>query len=133
MLRALFKAIVILAAMLICLMIVFSVLGVVAYFAVPMLGSSAPVAVFRVPGEIAGGIARFAFLLGPVFVLGFLICLAVLALRLLGDHERSDNREESRILLDVNRGLSRLEERVEALETLLLTKSERERRRRTSV
>jgi hypothetical protein len=134
MLRALFKAVVILAAVFICLMIVASVLSMTTFFAVPFLGTQAIASVARIPAEVAGGIARFAFMLGPVFVLGFLICLAVLALRLLGEHERPESRDEGRVLLEVHQDLSRMEERIEALETLLLTKRDRAgRRSRTSV
>ena len=134
MLRPIFKAIIMLAALLICLMIVASVLSMFSLIAVPVAGAHAISSMARIPGELIGGLGRFAFMVGPVFVLGFLICLGVLALRLLGDHERPESRDESRTLLEVNRSLARMEERIEALETLLLTKRERgSRRSRTPV
>jgi hypothetical protein len=128
MLRGLLKAVVILAALVICLMIVSSVL----YLTVPFLNLQAVEGALHVPVQVFGGLARLVFVLGPVFVLGFLICLAALALRLLGEHERPESRSESQTLFDVHRGLSRLEERIEALETLLLTKRDRTGRSRTS-
>lgn len=129
MFRALFKAVVILAALLICLMIFASAL----YIAVPFLDGRIAGGALHVPVQVFGGLARFAFLLGPVFVLGFLICLAVLALRLLGDNDRPGSQDESRTLLEVHRGLSRMEERIEALETLLLMKRDRAGRPRARV
>lgn len=67
--------------------------------------------------------------LGPVLLLIALICLGLALWKVLrGDTSKNHQRldaEESRIMQELYRGLSRLEERVESLETILLDRASR--------
>jgi len=81
--------------------------------------------------------AWFPTFVAPVVLLGFLFCLVVLAWCLLRPGASRDrdrlSAEESRLMQEVYHGLSRLEERVEALETILMdrtTEAPRERETR---
>lgn len=69
--------------------------------------------------------SRLALIGGPLFVLGVLFCLALLGWRLLGNEPAAPGRkaaaDESRMTQEIYHGLSRVEERVEALETILLS------------
>jgi phage shock protein B len=73
--------------------------------------------------------------LGPVLLLTIFVCLALAVLWKLRRGETSRNHqrldaEESRTMQELYRGLSRLEERVESLETILLDRASRSRVRR---
>ncbi len=62
--------------------------------------------------------------IGPALVLAMLICLVLVAIKILKggtskNHERAQ-AEESRTMQELYQGFSRMEERVEALETILL-------------
>ncbi len=66
---------------------------------------------------------------GPVLLLIVLICLTLTLWKALRsdtskNHQRLD-AEESRIMQELYRGMSRLEERVESLETILLDRASR--------
>lgn len=68
---------------------------------------------------------------GPVLLLIVLICLTFTLWKVLrGDTSKNRERldaEESRVMQELYRGLSRLEERVESLETILLDRAGRSR------
>ena len=68
---------------------------------------------------------------GPVLLLIVLICLTFTLWKVLrGDTSKNHQRldaEESRVMQELYRGLSRLEERVESLETILLDRAGRSR------
>lgn len=71
----------------------------------------------------------FLIALGPVLLLIVLICLSLALWKVLRgdtskDHQRLD-AQESRMMQELYRGLSRLEERVESLETILLDRASR--------
>ena len=72
--------------------------------------------------------------LGPVLLLTILVCLALALWKVLrGDTSKNHQRldaEESRIMQELYRGFSRLEKRVESLETVLLDRASRSRVRR---
>lgn len=94
----------------------------------------AGVGLFRVPDidrwlSSTPGSLTYYIALGPVLLLVVLIFLSLALWRVLkGDtsenHQRLD-AEESRIMQELYRGLSRLEERVESLETILLDRASR--------
>ena len=71
--------------------------------------------------------------LGPVLLLTILVCLALALWKVLrGDTSKNHQRldaEESRIMQELYRGFSRLEKRVESLETVLLDRASRVRRK----
>ena len=77
---------------------------------------------------------RYLMILSPVLLLAILVCLALALWKVLrGDTSKNHQRldaEESRIMQELYRGLSRLEERVESLETILLDRAGRSRVRR---
>ena len=68
-----------------------------------------------------GFISVLAFIVLGLFLIG---CLILLGFKLLrggfSNNERHRHNEETRVIQDVYKGLSKMEERVEALETLLM-------------
>ena len=52
------------------------------------------------------------------------------ALRLKYRHDRRYDADDTRIMQEINRGMQRMEDRVESLETLLMDRPERSRSRR---
>jgi phage shock protein B len=74
-----------------------------------------------------GWIPGVSLVLGPIVLLGILFCivLVIRALSAIGRSKEPDRQtgEESRLMQELHRGLARLEDRVEALETLLLDRT----------
>ncbi|MDJ0818928.1 MAG: phage-shock protein [Desulfobacterales bacterium] len=66
-----------------------------------------------------------SFVLIPL-VVGATIVISIKLLK--GGTSRKDQAEDSKIIQEIYQGLSRMEERVEALETILLDREKRERR-----
>lgn len=68
---------------------------------------------------------QLTMIVAPVFVLGFLCCLVLIAWRVLvrgpARSGGSAGIEEGRMMQELYKELSRVEERVEALETILLS------------
>ena len=66
-----------------------------------------------------------SFVLIPL-VVGATIVISIKLLK--GGTSRKDQAEDSKIIQEIYQGLSRMEERVEALETILLDREKRDRR-----
>ena len=67
------------------------------------------------------------------FLIVLTICTTIVvlrALRLKYRHDRRYDADDARIMQEINRGMQRMEDRVEALETLLMDRPERSRSRR---
>ncbi len=67
------------------------------------------------------------------FLIVVTICVTIVvlrALRLKYRHDRRYDADDARIMQEINRGMQRMEDRVEALETLLMDRPERSRARR---
>ena len=64
--------------------------------------------------------------LPALLVVGATIVISIKLLK--GGTSRKDQAEDSKIIQEIYQGLSRMEERVEALETILLDREKRERR-----
>ncbi len=68
-----------------------------------------------------------------IFLVVLTICVTVVALRALRlkyRHDRRYDSDDARIMQEINRGMQRMEDRVEALETLLMDRPERARSHR---
>lgn len=140
MLRFLGKLVLLLATLLFGFLMVLVLLSVFAPTALRAFGYTPSfVRASNMQSMVFHSITRLSMLLGPLFLLGFLFCLALVAWRVLA-HEKSREAERrdvegSRTMQELYQGLSRLEERVEALETILLERARRTRtpERRTGV
>lgn len=125
MLRGLIRAAMALAWLAFLLLILFSVFGVVlAIVPKGMQALSLGLTPFRMAGWATMGIV-------PIFLLALFVCVMIVVGRAIGalaERDREAEPEDSRMLQEVHRGLARMEERIDALETILLS----ERRRRTS-
>ncbi|MCH8203700.1 MAG: phage-shock protein [Candidatus Hydrogenedentes bacterium] len=67
------------------------------------------------------------------FLIVLTICAMIVALRALRlkyRHARRYDADDTRIMQEINRGMQRMEDRVESLETLLMDRPERSRSRR---
>ena len=67
------------------------------------------------------------------FLIVLTICTTIVvlrALRLKYRHARRYDADDTRIMQEINRGMQRMEDRVESLETLLMDRPERSRSRR---
>ena len=67
------------------------------------------------------------------FLIVVTICVTIVilrALRLKYRHDRRYDADDTRIMQEINRGLQRMEDRVEALETLLMDRSDFKRTHR---
>ncbi len=65
-----------------------------------------------------------------VFLVVLTICVTICILRALSNRNRRDSRydtDDTRIMQEINRGMQRMEDRVEALETLLMDRSKHTR------
>lgn len=78
-------------------------------------------------GLITALVMAGATMVGLV-ILGTIFLLAIRLLRPGAPRPRGDDAEEARLLQEIHRSLSRLEDRVEALETLVLDPAGRDRR-----
>ncbi len=64
------------------------------------------------------------------FLIVLTICVTIVvlrALRLKYRHDRRYDADDARIMQEINRGMQRMEERIESLETLLMDRPERSR------
>jgi len=135
MLRLLAKMILALLVLLFGVLLVIVALGMVGALVAPAIVG--PAALPFLQQEVLGlqyragfpvtTIQLFAMLTSAFVVLGFLFCLALIAWRLMkGAAPRSAEKldaDESRMMQEIYQGLFGLEERVEALETILLAGS----------
>ena len=67
------------------------------------------------------------------FLIVLTICTTIVishALRRKYRHDRRYDADDARIMQEINRGMQRMEDRVESLETLLMDRPERSRSRR---
>ncbi len=63
----------------------------------------------------------------PIAVLIVILIVILRALRPRGRRHRRHDSEDARTMQEINRGLQRMEDRIEALETLLMDRPERSR------
>ena len=71
----------------------------------------------------------------PLFFIVLTICATIVALRALRlkyRHDRRYDADDARIMQEINRGMQRMEDRVESLETLLMDQPERSRSHRAT-
>ncbi|MDK1021384.1 MAG: hypothetical protein QGD90_07080 [Candidatus Hydrogenedentes bacterium] len=66
----------------------------------------------------------------PITILIVILVVILRALRFKGRHNRRYDSDDARTMQEINRGLQRMEDRIEALETLLMDRPERSRPRR---
>lgn len=128
MVKSFFRLVVGLAVGLVVVLVSLSILSVVISNAIPSLRHpGAPVAFWYTGDWIWSALATF---LAPLFVVLVFVAIALLALRIVqgkprirgeaGIGARETDLEDSRIMQELYHSLSRMEERIEALETLLL-------------
>ncbi len=128
MLRFLAKVVLLLAALLFALLIMVAGLGMVGALVVPFLRHN-----FRVglPADaqfaVYSAIPRLSMIAAPIVLVCLIICLALVAWRVLArEKARNEGRSEAgenRMVQEIYQGLSHLEERVEALETILMERA----------
>ncbi len=128
MLRFLAKLVLLFAALFFALLLMVAGLGMVGALVVPFLRHN-----FRVglPADaqfvVYSAIPRLSMVAGPVVLLCFLFCLVLIAWRVAARDRAADRGQseagESRMVQEIYQGLSHLEERVEALETILMARA----------
>jgi phage shock protein B len=121
MLKGLIKAMLALASVAIVLLALVSVLSILCLLIPAAIGTLGLVLMpFRVLGSLA-------MIVAPVVVIGLFVWLMLVAGRALAGpaKDERDERDDSRLLQEVHRGLARLDDRVEALETIMLAERHR--------
>ncbi len=120
MLRFLAKVVLLLAALFFAMLMMVAGLGMVGPIIVPFLPADAHYVMYT-------AIPRLSMIVGPIVLLCFLLCLVLVAWRVLAHEGTGKHRQaeagESRMMQEVYQGLSHLEERVEALETILIERA----------
>jgi phage shock protein B len=125
MLRFLAKLVLLLAALFFALLMIVAGLGVVAGMVAPVILQDLRVGL---PPDahfiVYSALPRLSVIAAPIVLVCLMICLALVAWRVLAqERAKGDDRSElgeNRMVQEVYQGLSHLEERVEALETILM-------------
>jgi len=128
MLRFLAKLTLLLAALFFALLMMVAGLGMMAALVVPVVLQKSRVALSPDAGFIVySAIPRISMVAGPIVLLCFLFCLVLIAWRVAARDRAADRGQseagESRMVQEIYQGLSHLEERVEALETILMERA----------